>query len=58
MSYGDVTLDVDLEGTPFRVILSGAAQRARSARTTPLIAEMELYFSCLTRLMVRFYESP
>jgi hypothetical protein len=50
-------LDTTLEGKPFRVILSGAAQRALAARNTPLIAEMELYFSCLTRLQVRFYDS-
>lgn len=50
-------LDAVLEGKPFRVILSGAAQRALATRSTPLIAEMELYFSCLTRLRVRFYES-
>jgi hypothetical protein len=46
-----------LEGKPFRVILSNAAQRALDARSTPLIAEMELYFSCLTRLRVRFYDT-
>ena len=51
------TLETSLEGKPFHVILSGAAQRALEARSSPLIAEMELYFSCLTRLMVRFYDS-
>ena len=50
-------LETVLEGRPFRVLLSSAAQRALAARSTPLIAEMELYFSCLTRLMVRFYDS-
>lgn len=50
-------LDTLLEGRPFRVILSGAAQRALTMRSMPLIAEMELYFSCLTRLQVRFYDS-
>jgi hypothetical protein len=49
--------ETTLEGRPFQVILTGAAQRALSARSTPLIAEMELYFSCLTRLRVRFYDS-
>lgn len=53
----NTALDTILEGKPFRVILSGAAQRALAARSTPLIAEMELYFSCLTRLQVRFYDS-
>jgi len=48
--------DTTLEGKAFRVTLSDAAQRALAQRTTPLIAEMELYFSCLIRLRVRFYE--
>lgn len=50
------TLVTTLEGKPFRVVLSSAAQHALAARTTPLIAELELYFSCLLRLKVRFYE--
>ncbi len=50
-------LSVTLEGRPFRVILTGAAQRALAARSSPLVAEMELYFSCLIRLRVRFYDS-
>jgi hypothetical protein len=45
-----------LEGKPFRVLLTGAARRALAARSEPLIAEMELYFSCLTRLRVCFYD--
>ena len=49
-------LNTPLEGKPFRVTLSDAAQRALAQRSTPLIAEMELYFSCLLRLRVRFYE--
>ena len=49
-------LNTTLEGKPFRVTLSDAAQRALAQRSTPLIAEMELYFSCLLRLRVRFYE--
>lgn len=39
------------------VSLSTAAVAALSKRTTPLIAEMELYFSCLIRKKVRFKES-
>ncbi len=46
-----------LEGKDIRILLSNAAQRALAQRTTPLIAEMELYFSCLIRLRVRFYDS-
>jgi len=49
-------LDTMLEGKSLRITLSDAAQRALSQRATPLIAEMELYFSCLIRLRVRFYE--
>ncbi len=49
-------LDAALEGKPLRITLSDAAQHALSLRATPLIAEMELYFSCLLRLRVRFYE--
>jgi len=49
-------IDTTLEGKPFRVTLSAAAQRELARRSTPLIAEMELYFSCLIRLRVRFYE--
>lgn len=36
--------------------LSPAAQQALAARRTPLYAEMELYFSCLIRFKVRFYD--
>ena len=49
-------IDTTLEGKSFRVILTGAAQRALAARSAPLVAEMELYFSCLTRLRVRFHD--
>lgn len=49
-------LNATLEGKRLRVTLSDAAQRALAQRATPLIAEMELYFSCLLRLRVRFYE--
>ncbi len=50
------TLSLTLEGKPFRVLLTPAARRALDARSTPLVAEMEYYFSCLIRLKVRFYE--
>ena len=46
-----------LEGRDFRVTLTDAAQQALVKRSTPLIAEMEFYFSCLIRLQVRFYDS-
>ncbi len=50
--------DVELANKPLKLHLSTAAQRALAARTTPLYAEMELYFSCLIRYKVRFYETP
>jgi len=37
-----------------RVELSPAATRALAVRNRPLVAEMELYFSCLIRKQVRF----
>jgi hypothetical protein len=56
ISTDRLQLNTTLEGKNFRVTLSDAAQRALAQRSTPLIAEMELYFSCLIRLRVRFYE--
>lgn len=38
------------------VSLSSAAIKALSLRDKPLVAEMELYFSCLIRKKVRFRE--
>lgn len=52
----DTLIQTSLEGKPFVVTLSPRAMRALEQRSTPLVAEMELYFSCLTRLRVRFYE--
>ncbi len=50
-------INTTLEGKKFRITMSDAAQQALLQRTTPLIAEMEFYFSCLVRLQVRFYDS-
>jgi len=47
---------VELNGKPVEVRLSGPAERALADRHQPLLAEMELYFSCLIRYKVRFYE--
>lgn len=57
--YAEDALELNamLEGKNFRVTMSEAAHRALAQRTTPLVAEMEFYFSCLIRLQVRFYES-
>lgn len=37
--------------------LTPAAKAALAKRSTPLYVQMELYFSCLLRLKVRFYET-
>ncbi len=47
---------VSLQGKAVEVELSSAAEQALAARTSTLIAEMELYFSCLIRKQVRFHE--
>ena len=48
--------DITIANKPVKLDLSPAAQQALEARTSPLYAEMELYFSCLIRFKVRFYE--
>ncbi len=46
----------EFQGKSFTLTLTDAAQRVVTERATPLVAEMELYFSCLIRLKVRFRE--
>lgn len=46
-----------LNERPLAVELTSAAKAALARRTRPLCAQMELYFSCLLRLKVRFYET-
>lgn len=48
---------VELLGKNVTVSLTPAATDALFCRDIPLIAEMELYFSCLIRKKVRFRES-
>lgn len=48
---------VDIHGHPVRISTTARADRALAARTAPLEAQMELYFSCLIRLKVRFHET-
>jgi len=48
---------IDIFGKKVTVSLSHAAVTALSKRNKPLIAEMELYFSCLIRKKVRFREN-
>ena len=49
---------IDISGHPVQVELTSSAQRLLQQQDSPLIAEMELYFSCLIRKKVRFYDTP
>jgi len=49
-------LSTNIDNKPLLIELTKAASKAIQERTTPLLAEMELYFSCLVRKKVRFYE--
>ena len=46
--------EVEIGGRTVNIDLSNAAERELEQRSTPLLAEMELYFSCLIRKQVRF----
>jgi hypothetical protein len=48
---------ITLQGKPVRIELSSAAQDALGERQETLLAEMELYFSCLIRKKVRFRDA-
>lgn len=48
---------IEFHGRMIELILTPAAKLALAKRNTPLLAEMELYFSCLLRKKVRFYET-
>lgn len=50
-----MNIDIQFNNRPLSVHLTGAAERALRERLTPLVAEMELYFSCLIRKRVRFH---
>jgi hypothetical protein len=47
---------VILHGKQVAVNLTRRAEQALAKRATPLVTEMELYFSCLIRKAVRFNE--
>ena len=49
---------IEFLGRTIELTISPAAEKALAQRQTPLLAEMELYFSCLIRKAVRFYETP
>lgn len=48
---------IEIDGRPVAVELSKTAIKALAKRSTPLLAEMELYFSCLIRKQVRFRDA-
>ena len=48
---------IELLGKNITISLTAAATDALFSRDKPLIAEMELYFSCLIRKKVRFREN-
>jgi hypothetical protein len=51
------TDNLTLNDRSLNLDLSSAAKAALTKRSQPLYAQMELYFSCLLRLKVRFYET-
>lgn len=53
---GDGSFTVFLGGKPVAVSLTRRARSAAEALGTPLVAEMELFFSCLLRKRLRFYQ--
>ena len=48
---------IEIQGKQVTIQLSTAAEKALSSRDKTLVAEMELYFSCLIRKQVRFKEN-
>jgi len=57
--FGGVIMEkqVKIQGKMVAVTLSNTALKALSSRNKMLVAEMELYFSCLIRKQVRFKEN-
>ena len=47
---------IDIDNRSLEVRLSRAAETALQNRNSPLYAQMELYFSCMIRKKVRFYD--
>ena len=47
---------VSIKNRNIIVSITDKAERELNKRKAPLYAEMELYFSCLIRMKVRFYE--
>ncbi len=51
-------MNITLHDKSLEIRLTAAAQKALARRDRPLVAEMELLFSCLLRKRVYFGESP
>jgi len=49
---------IELQGKPCRVSLSPRAREELARQPQSLYVQMELYFSCLLRLKVRFFSTP
>ena len=49
-------LSVPVHGRPVEVTMTPSARRAAATLSSPLLVEMELYFSCLVRKRVLFRE--
>lgn len=47
---------IEINGKPVNINLSVNAEKALASRTQPLHVAMELYFSCLIRKKVRFFQ--
>ena len=47
---------IEINGKPVEILLTAGAEKALASRTKPLHVVMELYFSCLIRKKVRFYQ--
>ena len=54
----DEKLTIQFNGKPLKLGLSQAARNALQQRDIPLNVEMELYFSCMIRKKLRFYDQP
>lgn len=57
MLGGIMKKQIEIQGKSIAVSLSKSAVKALALRDKTLVAEMELYFSCLIRKQVRFKEN-
>jgi len=57
MNTKQADFTLTLNERPLSITLSPSARSALARRSNPLYAQMELYFSCLLRLKVRFYDT-